>query len=524
MLRSYVRIFFVLFICFLLEADSAIAQFKKVNKLTLYKSANEKSDIGDYFNAFKLYKTLYDTDSTDKEINYKMGVCYYNIKRYKSQSLKYFQRAKGYDSDELSYYLAVNYQMLGDYDSALEYFYTYQNANYEKEHSFKEINDQIAKCLYAKYAETHPLADIIIENLGDSVNTEYSEYAPLIPADESSLIFTSKRVSSEGGKKDVYGEYYEDIFISNRKNNQWSSVRNAGPTINTSGNDACTGFSADGQKIIIYISNDTLLKGNFYTSAFDGTNWKAPQLLEVEINSKDNTETSACYAPDGETVFFSSDMPGGYGGKDLYMIKKLPNGKWGKPYNLGANVNTSYDEDAPFIHPRNNMFFFSSQGQLNNMGGYDIFQCAYNRDSAFFPKPENIGHPVNTCNDDIFFVLNTNGNTGYFSSERKGGFGQADIYKVNFLSNNNNYTVISCHLADEEGNPIEGGRIELLDSATNKIIGTYKSNKYTGNFILIVEPDKQYDLSIYAADYVMLTEKYTYRSDEVSNKKFILRK
>ncbi|MBI2271081.1 MAG: PD40 domain-containing protein [Bacteroidetes bacterium] len=519
MLHSYAKIFFVLLMYLLLGIAPVIGQSKKVNKLKVYQLANEKSDKGDYLNALELYKVLYDLDTIDKEINYRMGVCYFHIKRYKSKSLRYFEQAKGYDNDELKYYLAANYQMRGDYNKALEYFQSYQKANYEKEHSFREINDQIAKCLYAKYAETHPLSDIVIENLGDSINTPFDEYAPLIPADESVLVFTSKR----SGKKDVFGEYYEDILISKRKNNYWTNASGISPNINTPGNNACTGLSADGQKIIIYNSNDTLLTGNFYTSVHNGTDWTVPQLLESEINSKDYIETSACYAPDGETVFFSSDMPGGYGGKDLYMIKKLPNGAWGKPYNLGANVNTPYDEDAPFVHPIENVLFFSSQGQSNNMGGYDVFKCSFNRDSASFAKPENIGYPINTSNDDIFFVLNTNGTTGYFSSERKDGFGLSDIYKIDFLDLQNKYTVISCQLTDENGNAISGGKITLSEDA-DKIISTYTSNPHTGKFILIVKPDKQYKISIYAADYIAVQENYTYKVDETLNKKFILKK
>jgi len=414
--------------------------------------------------------------------------------------------------------------MHGEFDKALEHFFAYQKTNYEKEHRYQEINDQVAKCLYAKYAITHPLPDISIHNLGDSINTSSAEYAPLIPADESFLLFTAKRAGNVGEKKDPFGEYYEDIFIARQKNSQWNGAKSIGLNINTSGNDACTGLAADGQKLIIYVSNDTLLNGNFYTSIFDGTNWTKPQLLEDEINSKDYIETSACYSPDGQTIFFSSDMPGGFGGKDIYLIKKLPNGKWGKPYNLGKRINTAYDEDAPFVHPRNNILFFSSQGHQKNMGGYDIFQSSYDHDSSAFSEPENIGFPINTCNDDIFFVLNTNGNTGYFSSERDGGYGQSDIYKVDFSANFIQYTIISCVVKDENENTIPDAKINLNDTDGNKTIGMYTSNSLTGKFILIVEKEKQYELSIYAKDFVALNEKYTYKNGDVLNKKFILKK
>lgn len=497
---------------------------QKVNTLRLLQTANEKRDAGDYTNALPLYKTLLAIDSTDREYNYGMGVCYFHIKVYKNRALDYLIKAKGLDNDELYYYLGNCYHAVSEYDKALENFYSYQNANSEREHTFQEINDLIAKCLYAKYSEANPLTDIIIENMGSAINTEFADYAPLIPADESFMVFTSKRSGNTGGKKDVFDEYYEDIYISKKENNVWMKPSNNFPSINTPGNDGCTGLSADGQKMIIYRSNDSVYSGSFYTSSFDGTTWKAPTLLDVAINSEEFIETTASYAPDGESVFFSSDMPGGFGGRDLYMIKKLPNGNWGKPFNLGKNINTPYDEEAPFVHPKENMLFFSSQGHQNNMGGYDVFKASYDRDSGKFQRPQNIGFPINTANDDIFFVLNTNEDVGYFSSERKGGYGQADIYKVTFISDADKYTVIHCKLEDETGKAITGGKIKLTEPTSGKTIGAYVSNPYTGGFILIIEPSKQYDILLQAEGYGIYAEKYSYTKGNTTDKKFVLKK
>ena len=193
MLRSYVKSLFFLSAVLLLQVEIIFAQSKKANTLKLYKQAEDHFYAGDYGKAMGFYKQLYDIDSTDKEANYKLGVCYYEVKEYRKISLKHFIKAKGYDNNELHYYLAVSYHALGNYDKALENLYAYQTANDEKIHSYQEINDQIAKCLYAKYAETHPQPDIRIETLGDSINSPFTEYAPMIPADEIFLVFTSKR-------------------------------------------------------------------------------------------------------------------------------------------------------------------------------------------------------------------------------------------------------------------------------------------------------------------------------------------
>ncbi|MBN8703850.1 MAG: PD40 domain-containing protein [Bacteroidetes bacterium] len=501
---------------------SAFAQ--KVNSLRLLKNANAKLDAADYVNALAIYKQLYSIDSTDKEYNYKIGVCLFEIKSMRTQAHSYFQKAIGYDAEDVYYYLGQTYHMKAQYDKALESYYRYQNSSSGKEHSFYEVNNLIAKSLYAKYAEAHPLTDILIENAGGKINTSEPEYAPLIPADESYLVFTSKRASNKGGNKSMLGDFYEDVFVSRREGNEWAIPTNTLENINTEGNDACTGVSADGQKMIIYRSSDTLMSGEFYTSTFDGVSWRKSELLDVAINSKDYVETSACYAPDGECIYFSSDMPGGFGGKDLYVIKKLLNGKWGKPFNLGKNINTPYDEDAPFIHPKENLLFFSSQGHLSNMGGYDVFKSYFEKDSSSFGKPENIGYPINTCGDDIFFVLNTNGNAGYFSSEREGGFGQSDIYKVSFISDAEKYVVIACKLESQSGLGIQGGKIKLIDISSGKMVGAYTSNAYTGSFILIVEPGKKYEVLLQDLDNTISSEKYTYNKGDATTKKFVLKK
>jgi hypothetical protein len=217
------------------------------------------------------------------------------------------------------------------------------------------------------------------------------------------------------------------------------------------------------------------------------------------VNDPEYLETSACYSKDGNLIFFSSNRPGGFGGKDLYYIRKLPNGKWAEPFNLGPAINTPYNEDAPFIHPAENILFFSSEGHTN-MGGYDIFKSRFD-ESAVFAEPTNMGSPVNTVDDDIFFVLNTDASMGYLSSERQGGYGSQDIYTVYFPENHIPLNVYNIHVFDESGAVINDIEIVITNMEKKAVFGTYKSNPRTGKVMVITPPKITYRIAIQASGF-----------------------
>ena len=154
------------------------------------------------------------------------------------------------------------------------------------------------------------------------------------------------------------------------------------------------------------------------------------------MNKNINTsyhESSACYSPDGKSVYFVTDKPdGGLGDRDIYISNKDEKGKWGKAINLGPTINTQYGEEGVFIHPDGKTLYFSSQGH-KSMGGYDIFKSVLNTETKVWSEPENIGYPVNTPDDDVFFVTSASGKHGYYASFNATGYGEKDIYMVTFL-------------------------------------------------------------------------------------------
>lgn len=351
--------------------------------------------------------------------------------------------------------------------------------------------------------------NVKIKNLGPVINSKYPEYVPVISADESTLIFTSRRDNTTGGKRDKThnNQFMEDIYISTKSDDStWTTPVSVGNLINTEDHDACAGISPDGQKMFIYKSVKGIKKsGDLYYSELKGKIWSAPKSLGPNINSPD-WEPSVSVTADEKLLFFSSDRKGGLGGTDIYVSKKLPNGEYGPAKNLGPKVNTKYDDDAPFIHVDGRTLYFSSKGH-NSMGGFDIFYVTVNPETGLpISEPQNIGYPINTAGDDIYFVWSADGKRAYFSSEREGGYGDKDIYCLEREVEEAKLVVMRGIVTDKEtGDPI-GANITVVDNETQKVIGVYNSNSSTGKYVVILPAGKNYGISVEAPHYLFYSK------------------
>lgn len=378
-----------------------------------------------------------------------------------------------------------------------------------------------------KYIEK-PLK-IEITNLGGAINSPYPDYAPVISADESVLLFTSRRPGSTGGKTASDGLPYEDIYISEKTpGGTWSTPRNIGPPLNTATHDACIALSADGQTLFLFKSDNG---GDIFSSRLKGTKWIAPKNLGSPINSK-HWEPSVCLSADERTLFFVSDRPGGQGGRDIYMCRRLPNGKWSLPANLGPPINTPYDEDGPFLHPDGKTLFYSSNGP-NSMGGFDIFRTELRPDSTWAP-PVNLGYPINTPGDEIYFVLSASGLHGYYASERDDSYGEKDIYLVDFstlreepapvaekpaddlqvtsepatLTFRPNLTLVTGIIYDAETQQPLEATITLLDNVKGDTIAVLTSNSATGKYLISLPAGRNYGIAVTAEGYAFHSENF----------------
>jgi outer membrane protein OmpA-like peptidoglycan-associated protein len=274
-----------------------------------------------------------------------------------------------------------------------------------------------------------------------------------------------------------------------------------GVPVNTELHDAAVGVSVDGHSLILF--RGFVGDGDLFLSDNDGFNWSTPIAFPQGINSKFH-ESSACFAPDGRTLFFVSDREGGKGGRDIYKAT-LSEGsvKWSEAINLGNTINTIYDEEGVFMHPDGKTLYFSSKGH-NTIGGYDIFKSVL-LDNKTWSEPINLGIPLNTPGDEIFYQLSADGSTGYLSSYRKDGFGDKDIYRVKFSNSKDTPTdlvLLKGVVTDAEtGNPLKA-QIEVVDLDSNFIMGRFNNDYKTGEYLISLPNGKNYGTVIYSNGYL----------------------
>ncbi len=477
----------------------------------MIEKADEYIENDRFAEALPLYLKVIKKDSLNPELNFLIGVCYTHSNTQKYRAIRYLEHAiscivKCTLKDDKDHQMAFLY--LGDayhsdyqFDKAIE---TYQHFNalispHKEQALVEEVNRKIEMCNVAKQLIAHPV-DVKITNLGPHINTQYAEYSPVLTADENTLIYTVRKPNSTGRVGDNSGITYEDIFSSHKKDTTWDIGENIGKTINTEGNEASVGISIDGQIILIY--KDSIDgSGNLYHTHLKGNRWTNPEKLNNNINTN-GWEPSAFMSADEKKLYFVSDRAGGYGGRDIYVSNKLPTGEWAKATNLGPNINTPFEEDAPFIHPDGKTLYFSSNGH-ETMGGFDIFSST-SAVTNQWEKPVNIGYPINSPEDDIYLVVSPNKQRAYYSSFKEGGYGEKDIYRITFKSFKEPLlTVLKGCVSDAFGNPIIGDVfITVTDNETGIVTGTYHANTESGCYILVLPSGKNYNVTYEVENYL----------------------
>jgi outer membrane protein OmpA-like peptidoglycan-associated protein/tetratricopeptide (TPR) repeat protein len=354
----------------------------------------------------------------------------------KEQSLEYFKNAYLLDPKvdaDILYYLGQAYHYSEKFDSAILLYTRYsrllaRSLDYEKSKKITEVNRKIFECNNAKIMVAQPV-DVKIVHLDDRINSEWPDYAPTINADETFMVFTTRRPEENlNNRLASDNEFYEEIFYSRKVDGEWTPARNLSGPLNNNYHNASVNLSPDGSEMLLYHDSN----GGDILAAFlkpDGT-WTDPQ--ELEINSE-YIENSASITADGQKLFFSSNRPGGYGGTDIYMCTKDSKGRWTNPQNLGKLVNTDMDEDGVFISASGKHLYFSSNGHAG-MGDLDIYRSVYNVEKDLWEKPINMGYPLNSVENDIYIVLTRNEDYAYISSVRQQGIGEQDIYKVDITN------------------------------------------------------------------------------------------
>jgi len=319
-----------------------------------------------------------------------------------------------------------------EFDKALVYYKKYEektlaDKNYRGEDKIllSDVQRRIAESENGRELMANP-ANYSIVNIGTAINSEWRDYAPVLNEDETMLIFTSRRKDGNLNENvDNDNIPFEDIFYSEKVDGKWSRAQNIGNIINTPSHDSNLALSADGNQLYIYSAEN---EGDIFISEQKNGIWSTPEPLSDAINSS-YMENSISISPDKNLLFFASNRPGGYGGIDIYMSTKDKKGAWGKSKNLGPMINTEFDEEGPFIDYDGKTLYFSSMGR-KGMGGHDIFKSEFDSVAKEWSEPVNLGFPINTPDNDVYFVSTKDGKRGYYASVRTDGMGYQDIYMV----------------------------------------------------------------------------------------------
>ena len=509
----------------------------------LLKKADEHFKYKEYDNALEEYLEALKIDNTlaeDDNLNFQIGFCYLNS-THRDKSLPYFEkvfRKKPTYDKELEFFLAQAYHYNSRFDDAILH-YEACKPTFKSPENQKMLLKKIQECTFGKEYAKFPTR-ALISNIGNVINSKYPDYAPVITADEKILVFTSKRNTSTGGQTDPEdGQFFEDIYISEKtedtitKNYTWSAPRSIGRNINSATHDACIALSYDGTQLFVYKTGKGGM-GDIYVSKREGAEFSSPKSLGDNVNTK-HREPSVSITPDAKTIYFSSDRPGGFGGLDIYKSVVDDKGNWGAAVNLGAEINTEYDEDSPFIHD-NETLYFSSKGH-SSMGDYDIFVAqtvaSEDKTTTKWAKPINLGMPVNTADDDIYFILSADNRTGYYSSGKEGGFGEKDIYVVKMpelklrkiqmppIKVNGNIVVVKKEIVKKRGITILKGtitdkktteklisEIALVDLVENRIEEEITSENPLGKYETVMKSGKNYLITVAKEGYLFHSEDF----------------
>jgi outer membrane protein OmpA-like peptidoglycan-associated protein len=459
--------------------------------------------VKSYDKALPLYVEAIQSGVKDPLAHYQAAVCYQKQQNVDDQvkGIPYFEAAQATGKGlppTLSYDLGQLYMKNEQLDKALESLTTYKNSVKADPKATATANKAIEICHNAIALMAVPRS-FTVHSFAGTVNTQYTEYNPTVSADESVIAFTGLRPNT--GRTRSGDKFIEEVLVSYNRSGSWTEP--VAIPIASDYNVGTAGISPDGHKMMIFIGGATD-PGSLYQITNDGDVWSKPTLLAGNVNSS-AMETTCSITPDGKTIYFASDRQGGKGGLDIWKTELKADGKWGAPTNLGPEINTAANEDAPFIHPDQKTLFFTSDGH-NTMGGNDIFKSILV--AGKWTKPENMGYPVNTTANDNYFTLLADGKRAYFSSDRKGGQGAQDIYYIDMPENATTVplTMIKGKILNAETGKPMPTKMYVIDKDTKKDVEfVYDPDPKTGDYLIILPPAKNYDIVIESEGFLPYT-------------------
>ncbi|SMO71284.1 WD40-like Beta Propeller Repeat [Saccharicrinis carchari] len=492
---------FAVCIALLLSIQSLSGQNNNPSVTKMFNLAVSFAEKEDYEQAIPLFKRVAEEEPENINVLYNLGHSYLNAKGGHDSALVYFSKAvellkpENYYTElgvDLHLSKAKSMQMLYRYKDALGVYHKMLDFTDEDETELREMISREIEISNNGIKFMKNPVKLEVHNLGSTINSSYDDHSPLVSADESIVIFTSRRKSSYSQMLND-GQFSEKIYTAKKENEKWGKAKVIKEVQKRDSHESALCLSADGSEL--YLLRSDFDGQNLYVSEFDGEIWSEPFMLPQGINSRYN-ETHASINADKSMLFFTSDRKGGEGGLDIYMVRKLPNGKWGTPKSLGPDINTPYDEETPMIHPDGKTLFFSSEGH-NTMGNFDIFYSRMKADSSW-SEPVNMGYPINTPDDDFFFVPTAAENRAYMASSRfEENYGGSDLYAIEYEQPEiERLAVIKGKLNAGREYAWDDVLIQVKEKGTDHLVGEYSPNPVSGKYMFILEAEKTYDIEI----------------------------
>jgi tetratricopeptide (TPR) repeat protein len=507
----------ILFFC--LVANFSFSQYTESEVREMIKEADEQQLVVEasrmlqenyYYFSELVVDRLLEIKPTSPNYNYRKGFIILESRWDLDNALKHFEIAvtdvdKNFDmysSKELScpqdvyYHIARCYHLDEQMDKAIEYFNKFIAVSNPKSELLPKAKLKIIQCNLAKQLIPNPI-NAQVKNLGKAINQNVPDYSPMISWDGTALYYTSRRQwktqETDAYKDPMFNHYPEDIYVAYTLDGmEWNEPERlefCDPKLN----EATVYVSKDEKKIYTY--NDSEGNGDIFYSELKNHHYLFLEKFQQPGLNTDFWETHAAVANDGNTIFFVSNRKGGLGGRDIYYIRKDANGKWSEPINMGPEVNTIWDEESPFLSIDNKTLYFSSNGE-KSMGEFDIFSIQLEN-----LKPtgaaKNLGYPVNTTGDDLFYTTTADGRTAYLSSFRRKGLGEKDIYQI-IYPEGNNAILLSGDIKYRDGRKVPSNLNLVLtceSCATREVKLGYRERDNA--FIYNLEDCRTYTLKLY---------------------------
>jgi outer membrane protein OmpA-like peptidoglycan-associated protein len=485
------------FLFILVSSDAVYGQKIAPSPADLYTTVGEYMFADDYREALPVLLSLADKGYNSANISFKIGECYLNIPGQRTRALPYLKEAAMKISAEYTgvmidepnapsktlLYLGVAYRLNNDLDNAVSSFTEYLNSLDENDSEGRAlVRYHIDRCLNARELFAAP-AIFSSDTIPDVINSQVSNFNPLVTFDEKVMYYIDQL------------PFYDAVMHAIKIDSTWQKPVNLTPEIKSDGDHYITGMSADGT-ILLLTSYDPYRSGEIYATEFKDNTWSSLQRLNGNVNTLFN-ESHASFSPDGKFLYFTSDRRGGYGGLDIYRCERIASGEWGPAMNLGPLINTPYNEESPFVTTNPARLFFSSQGHYN-MGGFDIFCSSTDVHGQWLP-PVNIGYPLNTTDDDVFFFPVNSGIIGYQARiNRYTSFQDIVRYSISGFGKPARYTLQgSVEIKSEPGYDPSGIAVHILNKEKGDTLalqrlksnGTFVQKLPAGEFVLDFSAD-----------------------------------